>query len=581
MFPSDINIYYNLLKIVSAEFHKSCSPDTSLNPDIKKRYQVLINYLVVNNIIEGANDKLLADTCRELKMKIIQKIIDKKKLLENWQMIKTLAKRDERPRAFTNESFEAKVDSGNHFGYVLNVNKATGALLPVSSFPNVEEIFNASTMVTSRNFVPVVSRQEIPAVNFIDKYSIVNLLYENSKHMCKLLRLAHRIMPLPNLTELHSGVTGGWGLAFDACSTNKSLNFLSVDSNRYRYFLENLNIDLSLYKDETLALIVDAVNDGENIYLLSANITRDSLVVFVKDYLGDKLTRYKRSNDISPHSVESPQPIVSLNRKYDTRVKNSSIFELNGANFYSVTHNSTASVLVLFYSKYCAHCLSYSHVFYLFSHILSHIRQLRFTRIDADTNDLSYPFVPVGFPALLLFPAERPENSASFDRSESFTQTNFLAFLLREISDSALRVQIYLATCLKTDKAHTFECLTNVNKLLYSYISKEKLKVYKTYARFPPTPSSSSSSIPNSNNLTVKLKKYLVRLKHFHSVQIIVHNHLLFSSERKNRRKLARSVRYLYSLYVKCDIQIAHINRVYARLSKWTSTRNYRLKEEL
>lgn len=628
----NMNLYYNLLKIIAADFTKNCHPfiyDTTDTPsssleEKQEHYQILINHLVVNSIVEAANDRILADTCDQLKMKIIEKIIARRKALEKGSALKrSLAEKEiKRMKAFANQTLDnqrGQSPDGNHFGsFVLNINKETGVLFPVSS-SNVEDIFNVSSTITSSNFVSTVTNQSVDkSETFIDKFSIMNLLYENSKHMCKLLRVANRILRVPNIKDLlgqetdfsrsgelnsytvesineqarqlsPSTFTANWGNAFSNCATNKSLNFLSLDSKRYRYFLDNLNIDLSAYKDETLALIVDVVNNNENVYLLSANITRDSLVVFVKDYLGDRLTRYKRNNDFGhpsdPVEKVSSKNILSLNRKFDGVLINSTILELNAVNFQSITHNARSNVIVLFYSKYCGHCLPYSHVFLLLSHILSHIRELCFARIDVDTNDLSYPFVPAGIPGLLLFPAGHPENSASYDRSMPFSQTNLLSFLIREIPDSALGVHIYLVVCIKTNKGHAFECLSNVNKLLHTYISRYKVKVYKAYAHFPSSSFFASSRPPSlSSNLTMKIKKYLIRLKYFRSVQLFIRNHLIVSTVGKHRGTTARYVRHLYSVYQKCGGQIAHINKVYARLSEkrlHAPGLTWRVKEEL
>ncbi|XP_026686915.1 uncharacterized protein LOC113471738 [Diaphorina citri] len=698
----NINIYYNILKIIAADFHKNCR---SRGSDADK-YQILINYLTINNIVETANHKILAQTCDQLKLRIIEKIIKRRKSLEREQeanlSLRTSLKG--RTKGFVNETMD-KTD-GHAFGlnygtsYVLNVNRETGVLLPLTS-SNVNELFNTSTKVTAANTFPSAS---VGSGKYIDKYSIVNLIYENSKHMCKLLRLANRILGMPDLSVVDgkdsetSYSSRKDGVAPDSqpgkrdnfadCATNKSMNFLSIDSKRYRYFLDNLNIDLDSYKDETLAIIVDVVNNNENIYLLNSNITRDSLVLFVKnidldsykdetlaiivdvvnnneniyllnsnitrdslvlfvkDYLDDKLTRYKRSNDLSEQAKgvvslnrkfdvlhesallelnagnflshthnstesvstllelnagnflshthnstatrykrsndlsEQAKGVVSLNRKFDA-IHESTLLELNAGNFLSHTHNSTESVVVLFYSKYCGLCHVYSHTVYLFSHMLSHVRELRFARIDGDTNDLSYPFIPRGFPTLILFPAREAEDSIVFERSERFTQTSLVSFLVRGIRNRELGVHIYLAVCLQTNRNHAYSCLQNINKLIHSYLLNVKLNLYKSYARFP-----GDSSRVATLQASLNIKKYLVRMKYYRLIQSAVRS---LVSRSRSRRKANHVVRCLYNIYTKYNDLVSHLRGVYGRLKRSkelpsgqvTYGSQYRVKQEL
>lgn len=576
-------------------------------------------------------------------MKIIEKIIAKRKQLEvNREELLGLT-----TKSFANETVEKRSSGANFGGYVLNMNKDTGALFPLIGGNtdiggSTVEFLNASSPVTSSTFVP--SRPEETRAR-TDKYSIMNLLYENSKQMCKLLRLANRILGMPSLSEVDAAVTstdesktcstgaeskvnaGNNGQSFADCATNKSLNFLSIDSKRYRYFLDNLNIDVRDYRDETLAIIVDVVNDNENIYLLEANITRERLVVFVRDYLDDKLTRYQRSNDFVDalsfdggnssdtanieeethdgfhgneafHSSKSQhpatqravnRPVVSLNRQFDALPRFSRLRELTTSTFDALA-NSTATNIVFFYSKYCGLCPAYSHTLYLFAHVLSHVREIGFYRVDSDTNDLAYRFVPQSLPTLIIFPSQDADNSRVFPRTQSFTRGNLLAFLLRSVSSLPLRTHVYLSVCLKTD-ARALSCLQGVNRMLHAYLLKCRLKLASAYGITSlnaygktTTMFSTVGTYGKSPSLVynMKIKKYLVRMKYFRFVQLYVRNHILAS--RPGRRKINSVVSYLYRVYQKCERQISHINCVYERLVRKTPaalSRQYRVKEEL
>ncbi|KAL1452860.1 hypothetical protein WDU94_007048 [Cyamophila willieti] len=607
----NINIYYNLLKIIAADFHKNCAT-VSPSPDVQDKYQILINYLVVNNIIESANYKTLADTCEQLKLKIIQKIIAKQKQLEV-QREEFLSVKTVRRKTFANGTVDTNRFNAdaNSFGtsYLLNVNKETGVLFPLNgAIVASDELFNTSSPVTSTTFVPkVISAEGKP----VDKYSIMNLLYENSKQMCKVLRLANRILAMPDLSQvdhseqskpsLSGELEGEMRNAFADCVTNKSINFLSIDSKRYRYFLDNLNIDIEHYRDETLAIIVDVVNDNENIYLLNANITRDSLVLFVRDYLDDKLTRYRRSNDIVSRANDNTSKseagkrvsqaedrglgkkrVVSLNRQFDTIPHNPLLIELTASNFYPLTHNSSSSILVFFYSKYCGLCPAYSHLLYVFSFILSHVKELTFTRVDSDTNDLPYPFVPHALPSVMLFPANASQDSIVFERGEPFTQTQLLAFLLRGVHDLELRLHIYLAVCLKANNAHAFACLQGVHRMLHAYLLKSRLALARTYGSLRHA---ADSSLPSTFRYNMKVKKYLVRIKYYKFIQHFIRNHFLAGRTSRTRCKVTRYVYYLYRAYEKCRNQIVRINSVHGRLNRLlgaqVESRQYRLKEEL
>lgn len=129
-----------------------------------------------------------------------------------------------------------------------------------------------------------------------DPLSPDNLVQENVKHFCKLMKFANeagpRVIPAKVLVndEKHN-ITHIHGLA---CARNFSLHILAVDSVANHHFAEFLGIDISNKKDKTTVVILDSKHESQ--YVLSEEYSAKSIRDFIYNFTNKSLQRSLRTH---------------------------------------------------------------------------------------------------------------------------------------------------------------------------------------------------------------------------------------------------------------------------------------------
>lgn len=340
------------------------------------------------------------------------------------------------------------------------------------------------------------------------------LAKQNFRRQCELLRLAETdrtnvFYPEPSLgknqsTEYYSKIGGL------SCHHNKTLTFLSMDSNLYYAFGERLGVDVLNEPNRTAAFIID--HESESTYVLRKSINLHSLAKFVQDYYNRTLERFQRSGstryqhthsfdsadlkkqngiDLAKHhalleqaarakaeasktrqmpkaSEQDGPPSVQKARSgssweapskpHATQREYHSVREIYSTNFRRVVLESNRTVVVNFYSTQCAFCSILSNHLLTVSRLLRQQPALEFVRIDGDRNELGWEFTMDVFPSLIIFPNGRKSESRIFPHTLKVNVPNVVEFVLANLTP-AERLHANFLLCGAVNKASMSDCL--------------------------------------------------------------------------------------------------------------------------
>ncbi|XP_053673811.1 uncharacterized protein LOC128724072 [Anopheles nili] len=314
-----------------------------------------------------------------------------------------------------------------------------------------------------------------------------------------------------------------------SCKHNKTLTFLSMDSNTYHAFSERLGVDVLNEPNRTVAFIIDHAD--ESAYVLRDNINLHTLAKFVHDYYNRSLQRYLRSGDIPyehTHSFDaeelkrqdqknlvkhrelveaaeakakaeelkkrkqqtatatsdlpktvSPVPEQASVQEKPTPVRAPRVYhavkEIYSSNFERTVLESNRTVVVSFYSAQCAFCYLLSHHMLTVSHMLRHQPGLWFVRIDGELNDLPWQYTMDVFPSLIIFPNGRKSESRIFPQTSKINVPNLIWFILSNLSP-AERLHANFLLCSDVNAASRDNCLLMLKRELSSSIQLSLLE---------------------------------------------------------------------------------------------------------
>lgn len=232
-----------------------------------------------------------------------------------------------------------------------------------------------------------------------DPKSPENLKKRFTRETCKYFLIGNRYHRPVFPEGLHGDVDVK--LRASACSSNRSLTFIAIDSLNYFHFAEGLGIDLINMENRTAVVIVDSVLESQ--YLMEETLGRESLVKFIDNFSSGSLERALRA-DCARRFAGDFQPVTECNGGKSDQV---CIPELTTQTFLKTVMEPGRNVVVFYHSPYCAFCGAVSYVYLTVAQYLARMSNLRFVRIDGDNNDLPWEYSMNRYPAVLFFPAKR------------------------------------------------------------------------------------------------------------------------------------------------------------------------------
>ncbi|XP_046959579.1 thioredoxin domain-containing protein 11 [Vanessa cardui] len=294
-----------------------------------------------------------------------------------------------------------------------------------------------------------------------DPLSAENLIQDNVKHFCRLMRFANKISPPVSPSRVTSGnITHIHGLA---CKTNNTLYMAAIDSVRNYHFAEALGINIKNKKDMTAVVILDSKYETQ--YVMSEEYSAKSLREFIYNFTQKNLKRTLRTyveNAKYTHFFGSAGNTY-INEKNESMVQ---ILDLTTRTFKKVVRTPGTVTLVAVCGGGCGA---------LTSRALAHAgRVLRAcgvrvqcARIDALRHDLPWHYTAHVYPTILVFPAHGggEAESRAFPGAERVSGGAVLALALRSlVAPRQLRVRLALCqqaqmidekkACLKDMREH-------------------------------------------------------------------------------------------------------------------------------
>ncbi|XP_065361099.1 uncharacterized protein LOC135954794 [Calliphora vicina] len=244
-------------------------------------------------------------------------------------------------------------------------------------------------------------------------------------------------------------------------NSNRSLSTVLLDTQRYRDYLENVNI-LPTSKSMATVFIID--NQKENMYVMEDPFAMYNLMEFVKKFYSNGLSNYYKNKESIPATIAR-----SSSSDYDMELKhlNRHIF----LNYLQYTHNQT--LIALIYSPDCALCGNIQHSFMQLSLSLRHIVDLKFIRINVMDNDLPWQYNMPFLPALLVFPENRFSESRLFPSHLKPDIRNVFGFILSQLT-AHQQVRLVLAVCQSgtLPAGHSQSCWQFAKTILMQHIGK-------------------------------------------------------------------------------------------------------------
>ncbi|KAF6020775.1 hypothetical protein EB796_020931 [Bugula neritina] len=246
------------------------------------------------------------------------------------------------------------------------------------------------------------------------------------------------------------------------CSLNTTLNGLAVDSSLYTEFIDRVGVNRSLVQNHLVLIDIHS----ESYYLMKGKYNKPNIVKFLEEF-GSGITSSKK---FSPTHTVSKK---SLRRNDQmTSVKDINNSKLNY--MLSNQHIIKKDIVVLFHSKWCAHCKAVSHIFLSCARYLGNLSSIRFFRVDISTNTLDWKYRATKVPTVTYF------THGAGSQKLLLPLTNMVEMLTFVLQRCSLHHLIEMMT---KSKDKTPMTLTLIRSRLTSI--KMQLQSSKNYSNFP------------------------------------------------------------------------------------------------
>ena len=194
------------------------------------------------------------------------------------------------------------------------------------------------------------------------------------------------------------------------CHSNKSLNFIAIDSVLLPSLAHSVGIDIEEEVHRTAVVILD--QKQESVYLLQKSdpgntITKTDIYDFIFKYEQNNLTRFLRTEK---GSISASEQCLTMKSQLKNIV---CIPELTSSLFLSLvskdvqTSGRVDDFMVFYYTPWCGFCSSVSHVFLSVAKFFSGVKGISFARLNDDGNDLPVAYQVDRYPSILFFPSKR------------------------------------------------------------------------------------------------------------------------------------------------------------------------------
>lgn len=303
-----------------------------------------------------------------------------------------------------------------------------------------------------------------------DVLSPENLIQDNIKHFCKLMKFANewgspiypeKVSEIQNLTYIT-------GLS---CVNNFSLYMIAVDSVRNHHFAEALGINIVNKKDMTAVVILDSKHESQ--YVLSEEYSAKSVRDFIYNYTYQRLKRSLRTHvDYAEHTHYFGSDGIQQSGATNSSVD---IIDLTTRSFRRVINTPGTLTLVAVCGGLCAWGAALA--------LGGAARLLRecgvaavAARLDALRHDLPWHYTVHTYPTILVFSADKADSglpdSTTYPSEQRISIGGVVALALRSLAPpQRLRVRLKLCTNSKTN-IEKKKCLRDIRQHIVTVIGR-------------------------------------------------------------------------------------------------------------
>ncbi|XP_044758505.1 thioredoxin domain-containing protein 11 [Coccinella septempunctata] len=306
-----------------------------------------------------------------------------------------------------------------------------------------------------------------------DYRSPENLRNYLSRETCRLFQIAQDYQPLHFSKELYDYVEG-FNITGFKCNTNKTLNFIAMDSLYYHHYAEKLGVDLFQRPNKTALVILD--DKMESHYIMSDDITETNVKKFIYNYSRGSLKRALSSlatvKSENTHSYPKNRLCSYEDAKFCVR-------ELSAINFLETISQTNKAVIIFYYSKQCSFCNGISYRFLTVAKYWSSMEELLFARVDGDLNLLPWEYTMEIYPTILIIPANQGSESRVFPMDMPITLENLIGFILTNLQP-CLKLEAMWTLCHKAKfNPDIVECISSL-RLQISQVIEKSLQEWRT-----------------------------------------------------------------------------------------------------
>lgn len=277
-----------------------------------------------------------------------------------------------------------------------------------------------------------------------DPLSPENLVQDNVKHFCRLMKFANGHSPPLYFSmdpEEERNVTRIEGMS---CANNFSLYILAVDSIRNHHFAESLGVNITNKKDMTSAVILDSKHESQ--YVLSEDYNAKSIRDFIANFTHKRLKRSLRTHvDDAAHTHYFESNASNENESHEKTVE---IINLTTRTFRRIIREPGTVTVVAICGGACGAVTSRA--------VAEGVRLLRAcglaaraARLDALRHDLPYHYTVDKYPTIFVFSADsnRVEaESAVYPATQRVCAGGVAALALRT-RPAPIHARLALALC--------------------------------------------------------------------------------------------------------------------------------------
>ncbi|KAJ8319250.1 hypothetical protein KUTeg_004341 [Tegillarca granosa] len=247
------------------------------------------------------------------------------------------------------------------------------------------------------------------------------------------------------------------------CSSRRKTDFFVLNG-EYMY-RNSICRKLTLQKLQRLVLPSQSISPSDTDEIYPVNFTglkcrtNKTVNFYVLDVVHHGIFADRLEPGLSTEFVVNyTSTVAPRHLRSETKTSNCDILKGDNTCLIDVTSASFQSIdVVLFvYAPWCGFCASIAHLYISLAKYFKAAKNILFTRINADSNDLPWEYTVEDYPTILFFPAYRKADSVMFPETTPKTLPNLIKFVMNHATHD-LRMDTAVYVCSKYCRKRNLE----------------------------------------------------------------------------------------------------------------------------